>query len=70
MASEGLSADDVGALRVVDLKEELKTRGLATDGKKVCVCVFVGLGCCSDMYVVHHVSSCGWDRLRSTTVSH
>lgn len=35
MASEALSADNVGALRVVDLKEELKTRGLATDGKKV-----------------------------------
>ena len=35
MASDGLSADNVGALRVVDLKEELKARGLATDGKKV-----------------------------------
>lgn len=35
MASEGLSLENVGALRVVDLKEELKTRGLATDGKKV-----------------------------------
>lgn len=35
MASEALSPENVGALRVVDLKEELKTRGLATDGKKV-----------------------------------
>lgn len=35
MSSEPLSPDNVGALRVVDLKEELKTRGLATDGKKV-----------------------------------
>lgn len=35
MASEGLSLVNVGELRVVDLKEELKTRGLATDGKKV-----------------------------------
>lgn len=35
MASEGLNLSNVGELRVVDLKEELKTRGLATDGKKV-----------------------------------
>lgn len=35
MASEALSPEKVGGLRVVDLKEELKTRGLATDGKKV-----------------------------------
>lgn len=37
MASEeeGLSLASVGGLRVVDLKEELKSRGLATDGKKV-----------------------------------
>ncbi|CAM9546627.1 unnamed protein product, partial [Ectocarpus sp. 8 AP-2014] len=36
MTSEGseVSLSNVGELRVVDLKEELKSRGLATDGKK------------------------------------
>ena len=34
-ASEGLTAEDVGGLRVVDLKEALKERNLPTDGKKV-----------------------------------
>lgn len=39
MTSEGgeVSLSNVGELRVVDLKEELKSRGLATDGKKVSV---------------------------------
>lgn len=35
MASEALTVGNIGGLRVVDLKGELKSRGLATDGKKV-----------------------------------
>lgn len=34
-ASVELTVEDVGGLRVVDLKEALKKRDLPTDGKKV-----------------------------------
>ena len=34
-ASGELTVEDVGGLRVVDLKEALKRRDLPTDGKKV-----------------------------------
>lgn len=39
MPSGGLSLADVDGLRVVDLKEALKERGLPTDGKKVRACL-------------------------------
>lgn len=47
MTSEGeVSLSNVGELRVVDLKEELKNRGLATDGKKVSVVFLPRHYCC------------------------
>lgn len=35
MPSRTLNLEDLDGLRVVDLKDALKERGLATDGKKV-----------------------------------
>lgn len=42
----GLTLGDVGALRVVDLKEALKERELPTDGKKVRKRPAVAAPCC------------------------
>lgn len=52
MASEGLNVSNVGELRVVDLKEELKTRGLATDGKKVSA-IGLALNCSGAVEIFH-----------------
>ena len=44
MPSGTLTLEDLDGLRVVDLKEALKKRGLATDGKKVRGGDLLGLG--------------------------